>query len=138
MRPSIGMVMLVAASLLAGCGREPSQPPGPAGSGLQVNDVVTGKGAVAENGRTLTVHYTGWLTDNTKFDSSHDRGDPFTFTLGAGQVIRGWDLGMAGMRVGGTRELVIPPGLAYGESGAGGAIPPNATLRFRVELLEVK
>ncbi|MBI5710291.1 MAG: FKBP-type peptidyl-prolyl cis-trans isomerase [Candidatus Eisenbacteria bacterium] len=138
MRPSIGMVVLVAASLLAGCGRSPSQRPGPAGSGLQVNDVVPGNGAVAENGRTLTVHYTGWLLDGTKFDSSHDRGDPFTFTLGAGQVIRGWDLGMAGMRVGGTRELIIPPGLAYGERGAGGAIPPNATLRFRVELLDAK
>ena len=83
------------------------------------------------------MHYTGWLTNGTKFDSSKDRDDPFSFMLGAGHVIRGWDEGVAGMRVGGTRRLIIPPQLGYGARGAGGVIPPNATLVFEVELLEI-
>ncbi len=104
---------------------------------LAITDLQTGTGAVAENGHVVTVHYTGWLLDGTKFDSSHDRRQPFEFVLGLGQVIRGWDLGVAGMRVGGKRQLTIPPELAYGSRGIG-PIPPNATLRFEVELLSVK
>jgi peptidylprolyl isomerase len=106
-------------------------------SGLKYYDLQTGDGATAEAGQQVSVHYTGWLTDGTKFDSSIDRGTPFTFTLGAGNVIPGWDEGVAGMKVGGKRQLVIPPELAYGQSGAGGVIPPNATLIFEVELLSV-
>ena len=107
-------------------------------SGLKYQDLESGEGAAAEPGRQVTVHYTGWLTDGTRFDSSHDRNQPFTFTLGKGQVIRGWDEGVAGMRVGGKRKLTIPPHLGYGPRGAGGVIPPNATLIFEVELLEVR
>lgn len=110
-------------------------------SGLQFNDTVIGSGDEARAGDRVSVHYTGWLYENgqagRKFDSSKDRGEPFTFPLGAGQVIRGWDEGVAGMRVGGTRRLVIPPQLGYGARGAGGVIPPNATLLFEVELLGV-
>jgi len=105
---------------------------------LKVEDLVVGKGAVAKSGNTVTVHYTGWLTDGTKFDSSVDSGQPFEFPLGQGQVIQGWDQGVAGMKVGGKRKLTIPPSLGYGEQGAGGVIPPNATLVFEVELLAVK
>ena len=107
-------------------------------SGLQYYDFVVGDGATATNGREVTVHYRGWLTDSTQFDASYDRNQPFTFPLGAGQVIEGWDQGVAGMKVGGERQLVIPPELGYGSSGAGNTIPPNATLIFEVELLEVK
>ncbi len=106
-------------------------------SGLKYVDLKVGDGTVAESGMTASVHYTGWLTDGTKFDSSLDRGQPFAFKLGAGQVIRGWDEGVKGMRVGGKRKLTIPPDLGYGSAGAGGLIPPNATLVFDVELVEV-
>jgi len=106
-------------------------------SGLQYEELIIGEGALAESGQHVTVHYTGWLTDGTKFDSSKDRNDPFQFHLGAGQVIRGWDEGVAGMKVGGQRKLTIPPELGYGARGAGGVIPPNAVLVFEVELLGV-
>ncbi len=110
-------------------------------SGLQYEDSIVGTGAAASSGQNVTVHYTGWLYDNgtqgAKFDSSKDRNDPFKFSLGAGMVIRGWDEGVLGMLVGGARTLIIPPSLAYGARGAGGVIPPNATLKFDVELLGV-
>ena len=104
-------------------------------SELIIEDLVAGNGATATAGQTVTVHYTGWLTDGKKFDSSKDRDDPFVFPLGGGRVIRGWDEGVQGMKVGGKRKLTIPPGLGYGARGAGGVIPPNATLVFEVELL---
>jgi FKBP-type peptidyl-prolyl cis-trans isomerase len=107
-------------------------------SGLWYTDVVVGQGAEAAAGRTVSVHYTGWLPDGTKFDSSRDRGEPFAFTLGAGQVITGWDEGVKGMKVGGRRKLVLPPQLAYGDGGAPPAIPPGATLVFDVEVLGVE
>lgn len=106
-------------------------------SGLIYDDVTVGSGDAAAIGQTVSVHYTGWLTDGTKFDSSKDRNEPFEFPLGAGYVIRGWDEGVQGMRVGGVRKLTIPPELGYGARGAGGVIPPNATLVFEVELLEI-
>jgi peptidylprolyl isomerase len=108
------------------------------GSGLQYTDEVVGTGATALKGKKVSVHYTGTLVDGTKFDSSKDRGQPFDFNLGAGQVIRGWDEGVAGMKVGGKRKLVIPAELGYGSRGVSGAIPPNATLVFEVELLDVR
>ena len=107
-------------------------------SGLQYIDEVVGDGATAQAGKAVSVHYTGWLEDGTKFDSSRDRGQPFTFNLGAGQVIKGWDEGVAGMQVGGKRRLIIPSELGYGQRGAGGVIPPNATLIFDVELLGIQ
>ncbi len=106
-------------------------------SGLKYDDTVIGDGATAVKGQTVSVHYTGWLTDGEKFDSSKDRNDPFQFPLGAGRVIRGWDEGVQGMKIGGTRRLTIPPQLGYGAAGAGGVIPPNATLVFEVELLAI-
>ena len=106
-------------------------------SGLIIEELIIGEGEVAAAGQNVTVHYTGWLTDGKKFDSSKDRSDPFGFPLGAGRVIKGWDEGVQGMKVGGTRKLTIPPALGYGARGAGGVIPPNATLVFEVELLGV-
>ena len=106
-------------------------------SELIIEDLTVGDGATATAGQSVLVHYTGWLTDGTKFDSSVDRGEPFEFNLGRGQVIPGWDQGVAGMQSGGKRKLTIPPELGYGSRGAGGVIPPNATLVFDVELLAV-
>jgi FKBP-type peptidyl-prolyl cis-trans isomerase len=107
-------------------------------SGLRYQDLAKGEGAEATAGKTVQVHYTGWLPNGEKFDSSRDRNEPFSFTLGAGQVIAGWDEGVAGMKVGGRRKLVIPPDLAYGTAGAPPDIPPGATLVFDVELLNVR
>ncbi|MCC6349195.1 MAG: FKBP-type peptidyl-prolyl cis-trans isomerase [Candidatus Eisenbacteria bacterium] len=107
-------------------------------SGLVYEDLAIGNGKMADPGLQVSVHYTGWLTDGTKFDSSHDRNQPYQFTLGQGEVIQGWDEGIKGMRVGGKRKLTVPPDLAYGSRGAGGVIPPNATLVFEVELLGVR
>ena len=114
-------------------------------SQLQITDTTVGTGTEAVKGKTVVVHYTGWLYDpaapdkkGKKFDSSVDRGKPFTFPLGAGRVIKGWDEGVAGMKIGGKRTLVIPPGMAYGSRGAAGVIPPDATLLFDVELLGVR
>ncbi|WP_313495844.1 FKBP-type peptidyl-prolyl cis-trans isomerase [Pseudoxanthomonas mexicana] len=138
--------LLLAASLLllAAC-NAPVPPPGGSVAELKRIDTLAGTGAVATSGSDVTVHYTGWLYDEKapqrrglKFDSSVDRGQPFTFLLGAGQVIRGWDDGVAGMKVGGKRTLLIPADLGYGSNGAGGMIPPGASLVFDVELLDVK
>ena len=107
-------------------------------SGLVIDEIVVGEGIEASAGQRVSVHYTGWLTDGSKFDSSVDRNDPFDFPLGRGHVIPGWDEGVAGMKIGGQRTLIIPPSMGYGARGAGGVIPPNATLVFDVELLEVR
>ena len=107
-------------------------------SGLVIEDLIVGSGATAAAGQRVSVHYTGWLQDGKKFDSSKDRGQAFMFSLGRGEVIRGWDEGVAGMKIGGRRTLTIPPDYGYGTQGAGGVIPPNATLVFDVELLDVK
>jgi FKBP-type peptidyl-prolyl cis-trans isomerase len=107
-------------------------------SGLKYEDQQEGTGAAAKAGDTVDVHYTGWLTDGKKFDSSVDRGQPFSFKLGAGRVIKGWDEGVAGMKIGGKRKLTIPAALGYGARGAGGVIPPNAELVFEVELLKIR
>ena len=141
------VVVLAGALALAGCGRETPPPTAVTATvqELQVEDVVAGGGAEAVAGSRATVHYSGWLYDPAQpgskgapFDSSRDSGRPFTFQLGAGQVIAGWDQGVQGMKVGGQRRLVIPAALAYGDRGAGGVIPPGATLVFDVELLDVR
>jgi FKBP-type peptidyl-prolyl cis-trans isomerase len=106
-------------------------------SGLKIEDIAEGSGATAEAGQTVSVHYTGWLENGSKFDSSKDRNQPFQFRLGGGMVIKGWDEGVQGMKVGGTRKLTIPAELGYGARGAGGVIPPNATLIFEVDLLDI-
>ncbi|MFN3594865.1 MAG: FKBP-type peptidyl-prolyl cis-trans isomerase [Thiobacillaceae bacterium] len=107
-------------------------------SGLQIEDLTMGQGPAAAAGQAVSVHYTGWLADGPQFDSSRDRDEPFDFPLGRGHVIPGWDEGVQGMQVGGVRRLTIPPQLAYGARGAGGVIPPNATLVFEVELLAIR
>jgi FKBP-type peptidyl-prolyl cis-trans isomerase len=107
-------------------------------SDLKIEELAAGTGAEAKSGQTVRVHYTGWLTNGKKFDSSHDRGEPLEFQLGAGRVIKGWDQGVVGMKVGGKRKLTIPPELAYGQRGFPGAIPPSSTLVFEVELVGVK
>ncbi len=130
----LAAAMLVVVIPMTACAKERKM-----NDGLIINDVKVGTGAVAKAGETVTVNYTGWLMNGKKFDSSKDRNEPFTFQLGAGQVIPGWDEGVAGMKVGGTRILIIPPSLGYGAQGTpGGPIPPNATLKFEVELLVVK
>ena len=155
-----GLTIALLGTVLAGCGRDAADNAAVAGapdevtyapelnvdlsgmtrteSGLYYQDLSPGTGAVAQAGNTVTVHYTGWLPNGSKFDSSRDAGTPFSFPLGQGEVITGWDEGVAGMRVGGRRKLVIPPELGYGARGQGGVIPPNATLVFDVELLEVR
>lgn len=141
MRLALPLLVLLALSACA----EPGPPAGGSVAELQRIDEKTGTGAIATSGSDVTVHYTGWLYDERakdmrgeKFDSSVDRGEPFTFPLGGGKVIRGWDDGVAGMRVGGKRRLLIPTHFGYGSDGAGDVIPPNASLVFEVELLAVK
>ncbi|MBB1059483.1 FKBP-type peptidyl-prolyl cis-trans isomerase [Marilutibacter spongiae] len=138
------LIVLCACLLLAAC-HDPGPPPGRQVAALERIELQAGDGALARPGMEVTVHYTGWNYDERrpglrgeKFDSSRDRGEPFTFLLGAGRVIRGWDEGVAGMRVGGRRELRIPASLAYGRKGAGGVIPPDGSLVFEVELLDAK
>lgn len=139
------LLLLLAALLLVAACSDPGPPPGGRIDQLQRIDVQTGEGAVAAAGRTVSVHYTGWLYDENapqqrgeQFDSSRERGEPITFLLGAGRVVRGWDEGITGMRVGGQRILMIPPEYGYGRSGAGGVIPPHASLVFEVELVGVE
>jgi FKBP-type peptidyl-prolyl cis-trans isomerase FkpA len=144
---AVAATSLLVFGMLAACSR-PSLPPAAAEdrvATLAVTDTVVGEGAAATSGSKVSVHYSGWLYDHTKpdqkgaeFDSSRKHGAPFEFTLGKGQVIPGWDQGVTGMKVGGQRRLVIPSYLAYGDSGAGGVIPPGATLVFDVELMDVK
>ena len=143
------LLLLVAAVAIAACSDKETRSPGGARpevsataltktpSGLAYQDLVVGTGAGPTKGKAVKVHYTGWLENGTKFDSSVDRGEPFVFTIGAGEVIPGWDEGIMTMKVGGRRKLIIPPQLGYGAAGAGGVIPPNATLIFEVELLDV-
>jgi len=155
----LSLVLILATVLSAGCAKQPANAPQnqpttaapqtpavtqtptpdqPEVTELKVEDIKVGEGKEAKSGDTVTVNYTGWLTDGTKFDSSLDSGQPFQFTVGAGQVIPGWDQGVAGMKVGGKRKLTIPPDLGYGAQGAGGVIPPNAVLVFEIELLDVQ
>lgn len=141
------IVSVIIASII-GCGEENPTMPAPTtpgaekeiatATGLKYVELKVGTGAEARPGMNVSVHYTGWLTNGNKFDSSVDRGEPFEFPLGAGRVIRGWDEGVAGMKIGGKRKLIIPSELGYGARGAGNDIPPNSTLVFEVELLGVK
>jgi len=138
----LGFVILLAGcSAIPGLNEAGASPKGAAmtttSSGLQYEDLTAGNGASPQQGRSVQVHYTGWLADGKKFDSSKDRGQPFSFTLGKGEVIKGWDEGVAGMKVGGKRKLVIPPALGYGTQGYPPVIPPNSALTFAVELLGV-
>jgi peptidylprolyl isomerase len=146
----IVMLLLAAAVIIPACAQKESAPVAGAKqaasavanavktpSGLAYVDLVVGSGPLPVSGKPVKVHYTGWLENGTKFDSSVDHGQPFVFTIGAGEVIPGWDEGVMGMKVGGKRKLIVPPQLGYGAAGAGGVIPPNATLIFEVELLEV-
>ena len=148
----IVLLLLAVAVSIPACSQEEGQSPAagvvaPSGvvpanavktpSGLAYVDLVVGKGAQPTAGKEVKVHYTGWLENGTKFDSSVDRGEPFVFTIGTGQVIPGWDEWVMTMKVGGKRKLIVPPALGYGAAGAGGVIPPNATLVFEVELLDV-
>jgi peptidylprolyl isomerase len=142
---ALAIAMTIAASLGGATTSATAQTKGPAvttSSGLQVIDTQVGTGASPKTGQTCVMHYTGWLYENgvkgKKFDSSVDRGQQFEFPIGTGRVIKGWDEGVATMKVGGKRTLIIPPDLGYGARGAGGVIPPNATLMFDVELLGVK
>ncbi len=154
MRLLVSLMAVFALLLLGGCGGEPEatvpqdpiqqEPAAPQEAPqaeeveeLQIEDLEAGEGPEAKSGDTVDVHYTGWLTDGTKFDSSLDRGQPFSFTIGQGRVIPGWDQGVPGMQVGGKRKLTIPPHMGYGERGAPPAIPPNSTLVFEVELLAI-
>ena len=145
----IVVLLLMAAIAIPACAQKESRPvaekksePAAANtvktpSGLAYVDIVAGSGASPVSGKPVKVHYTGVLENGTKFDSSVDRGEPFVFTIGVGQVIPGWDEGVMSMKVGGKRKLIVPPQLGYGAAGAGGVIPPNATLIFDVELLDV-
>jgi FKBP-type peptidyl-prolyl cis-trans isomerase FkpA len=135
MNRSLAMALFLTPALIAGGAQAKKKP---AASKLQIKDLKVGKGAEAKPGMQVTVHYTGTLTNGKKFDSSLDRNEPFTFQLGAGQVIKGWDEGVKGMKVGGKRKLVIPPQMAYGERSPGPEIPANSTLVFQVELLGVR
>jgi len=144
---ALGLVVLIAVAFyVTACAKKEAKSPDAGAptsagatittaSGLQYEVLQQGSGDLAKAGQRVSVHYTGWLTNGTKFDSSVDRGMPFQFALGAGQVIKGWDEGVAGMKVGEKRKLIIPPNLGYGDRGAGSVIPPNATLVFDVELL---
>jgi peptidylprolyl isomerase len=138
---ALGLPVLGAASM-ENAAMAQSAKPVTTSSGLQIIDTKPGTGASPKSGQTVVVHYTGWLYNDgvkgKKFDSSVDRGEPFEFPIGQGQVIKGWDEGVGSMKIGGKRTLIIPPALGYGARGAGGAIPPNATLMFDVELLSVK
>lgn len=143
-RMTLIITLLVVTSILGGgtimttSGQQSNTQEVTTSSGLKYVDQVIGTGEVAVAGKTANVHYTGWLENGKKFDSSVDRGQPFSFPLGAGRVIKGWDEGVQGMKVGGKRKLTIPSDLGYGSRGAGGVIPPNATLIFDVELLGVR
>ncbi len=130
--------LIIIITLIGGCTKDMTGVEQTTASGLKYTDEKVGDGVTPKAGQTVTVHYTGTLTDGKKFDSSRDRNQPLVFTLGVGQVIKGWDEGILTMKVGGKRKLVIPPELGYGSRGAGGVIPPNATLLFDVELIDVK